>query len=69
MRVGILCLMQESNTFLSKTTEFQNFVDDLLLKRNEIRDKMENTHHEVGGFFEGLYVEGIEAVPTYYPDG
>ena len=65
MRVGIICLMQESNTFLSKTTEFQNFVDDLFLKRNEIRDKMENAHHEVGGFFEGLYVEGIEAVPIF----
>jgi microcystin degradation protein MlrC len=26
---------------------------------------MENAHHEVGGFFEGLYVEGIEAVPIF----
>ena len=65
MRLGIICLMQESNTFISKTTEFQNFEDDLFLKGNEIRDKMDKTHHEVSGFFEGLYVGGIEAVPIF----
>ena len=29
MRVGILCLMQESNTFLNRKTEFHHFEEDL----------------------------------------
>ena len=65
MRVGILCLMQESNTFLSKSTEFHHFEEDLLLEGNEIRDQMADAHHEVGGFFEGLESEKIEAVPIF----
>ena len=65
MRVGILSLMQESNTFLSKSTEFHHFEEDLLLEGNEIRDQMADAHHEVGGFFEGLESEKIEAVPIF----
>ena len=40
MRVGILCLMQESNTFLNKKTEFYHFEEDLLLEGSEIRQNM-----------------------------
>ena len=54
MRVGILCLMQESNTFLNQPTEFHHFEDDLLLTGESIREQMGNTHHEVAGFLEGL---------------
>ena len=50
MRVGILCLMQESNTFLNKKTEFYHFEEDLLLEGSEIRQNMVDAHHEVGGF-------------------
>ena len=32
MRVGILCLMQESNTFLNRKTEFHHFQEDLFLE-------------------------------------
>ena len=47
MRVGILCLMQESNTFLNRKTEFHHFEEDLFLEGNEIGEKMVDSHHEV----------------------
>ena len=65
MRVGILCLMQESNTFLNKKTELHDFESDLLLEGNEIKKNMIDAHHEVGGFLEGLENAGIEAVPIF----
>ena len=65
MRVGILCLMQESNTFLNQPTEFHHFEDDLLLTGESIREQMGNTHHEVAGFLEGLELAGVEAVPLF----
>ena len=49
MRVGILCLMQESNTFLNRKTESHHFQEDLFLEGHEIREKMVDSHHEVGG--------------------
>ena len=65
MRVGILCLMQESNTFLSQTTKLHHFAEDLLLVGEEIRKQLANTHHEVAGFFAGLEKEGMEVVPLF----
>ena len=65
MRVGILCLMQESNTFLNKKTELHDFESDLLLEGDEIKKNMIDAHHEVGGFLEGLENAGIEAVPIF----
>ena len=65
MRVGILCLMQESNTFLNRKTEFHHFKEDLLLEGSKIRESMVDAHHEVGGFLEGLDAAGIEPVPIF----
>ena len=65
MRVGILCLMQESNTFLNQPTEFHHFEDDLLLTGESICEQMGNTHHEVAGFLEGLELGGVEVVPLF----
>ena len=65
MRLGILCLMQESNTFLNRKTEFHHFEEDHFLEGNEIREKMVDSHHEVGGFLEGLDAAGFDAVPIF----
>ena len=65
MRVGILSLMQESNTFIQNETELSHFEEDLLLEGEEIRSTMENTHHEIGGFFQGLRDQKVEAVPIF----
>ncbi|MGA7303626.1 MAG: M81 family metallopeptidase, partial [Rhodothermales bacterium] len=64
-RVGIVGLLQESNTFVASTTTLEHFRDDLLLEGAAVRDRMIDAPHEVGGFFEGLESAGIEAVPIF----
>jgi len=63
MRVGILALLQESNTFLREPTTLERFRDDLLLMGEDVRRELASAHHEVGGFFAGLAEAGVEAVP------
>ncbi len=72
MRVGILVLQHESNTFIQQPTTLQDFEQETLLEGDPIREKFESSHHEVGGFFEGLRQhnetspgEAIEAVPIF----
>lgn len=73
MRVGILALLQESNTFLDGVTTRRHFEEDLLARGEAVRERLEAAAHEVGGFFEGLKEAGIEAVPVFaaraYPFG
>ena len=64
-RVGILALIQESNTFLPGATTLGHFQQDLLLVGEEIRTQFANAHHEIRGFFDGLAHAGIEAVPLF----
>jgi microcystin degradation protein MlrC len=64
MRVGIIALQHESNTFLARPTTLADFEQDLLLCGEEVR-KFESSHHEVGGFFAGLRDEGVEPVPVF----
>ena len=66
MRVGIIALLHESNTFVDQTTGLQKFRDDLLVYREDVRSAFVGGHHEVSGFFEGLdQSEGVEAVPLF----
>ncbi len=65
MRVGILALLQESNTFLREKTTLERFRENLLAVGEEVRRQLEPAHHEVGGFFAGLAEVGIEAVPLF----
>src|SRR5262245_7374461 len=65
MRVGIVSLMHESNTFITAPTTLQHFKDDLLLEGEAIRDQLSSAHHEIGGFFGGLETAGIDAVPLF----
>lgn len=64
-RVGIIGLLQESNTFITEKTTLDHFKEDLLLTGNAIREHMIDAPHEVGGFFEGLAAAGYEAVPIF----
>lgn len=64
-RVGIVGLLQESNTFIPSQTRRSDFEADLLLKGEDIRARMQFAPHEVGGFFGGLADAGIEAVPIF----
>ncbi len=72
-RVGILALIQESNTFLPGQTTFEHFRQDLILSGEEVRRHFAAAHHEVRGFFDGLSRAGLDAVPIFaaraYPFG
>ena len=63
MRVGIVGIQHESNTFLPIPTTLQQFKDDALLTGEAIRDSYADSHHEVGGFFAALGQADIEAAP------
>jgi microcystin degradation protein MlrC len=65
MRVGIIALLQESNTFLAARTTLAHFEADLLAEGDDVRRRLASAHHEVGGFFAGLDEAGIEAVPIF----
>lgn len=65
MRVGIIALLHESNTFISRPTRLEHFYQDMLLSGEPMREKLVGTRHEVGGFFEGLKTARIEAVPIF----
>jgi microcystin degradation protein MlrC len=66
MRVGILGLQHESNTFLDQPTTWEHFEQGALLKGQAIRAEYGDAHHEIGGFFEGLDEEDIEAVGVFF---
>ena len=66
MRIGIIGIMHESNTFIEAATTLDDFRRDLLLTGAEIRDRFSGAHHEVTGFFESLDAEGAQAVPLFF---
>jgi microcystin degradation protein MlrC len=63
MRVGIIGLLHESNTFISKRTTLEHFRQDILLTGQAVHDHFAARPHEIGGFFAGLEQASIEAVP------
>ena len=65
MRVGILGLLHESNTFLPGNTTWQHFEADVLAHGQQVRQQFATAPHEIGGFFSGLEQTGIEAVPIF----
>ncbi len=65
MRVGIIALLQESNTFLHEPTTLSRFEEDLLLLGEAVRRELAPSHHEIGGFFAGLNEASVEAVPLF----
>ena len=53
-RVGILALLHESNTFLAQPTTLAHFHEDLYVEGDAMRERLAESHHEIGGFFSGL---------------
>lgn len=72
-RVGIITLLQESNTFLSEATTLSHFEKDILVTGEAVRQQFAQALHEVGGFFQGLATAPVEIVPVFaaraYPYG
>ncbi|MCA9032215.1 MAG: M81 family metallopeptidase [Planctomycetaceae bacterium] len=65
MRIGLIALLHESNTFSHQPTTLESFRQNLLLTGEPIRQALADAHHEVGGFFAGLDEAGAEAVPLF----
>ncbi|MCO6458203.1 MAG: M81 family metallopeptidase [Pirellulaceae bacterium] len=63
MRIGLLALLHESNTFIGQPTTREHFQENLLLVGDDVRRELAETHHEVGGFFEGLERESTFESP------
>ncbi len=66
MRVGIISLIHESNTFISTPTVLDMFRASYLLSGQEVYEAFAEGHHEVSGFFQELDEAGVEAVPIFY---
>src|SRR4029079_16608439 len=65
MRIGIIALLQESNTFVGQPTTLAHFEQELLVVGDEVRKRLAGTHHEVAGMFHALDDAGEEAVPIF----
>ncbi|MBL8850196.1 MAG: M81 family metallopeptidase [Planctomycetaceae bacterium] len=65
MKVGVITLLQETNTFIAEATTLRHFEENLLLTGEPVRAAFADASHEVGGMFAGLDQAGIEAVPIF----
>src|SRR2546425_771851 len=64
MRVGIAGLLHESNTFLPRPTEYEDFASTSLTKGGDLIERWRNTRHELGGFLEGAREFGFDVAPA-----
>ena len=65
MRVGIVALQHETNTFIDAPTGIGAFRGSLLAAGDSLRDAVAGSQHELGGFFAGLEEAGAEAIPLF----
>ncbi len=66
MRVGIISLIHESNTFAVAPTTIESFRRDSILIGEEVRNSFSGGLHQISGFLEGLEESGVEAVPVFH---
>lgn len=68
MRIGVLALLHESNTFAAEPTTLEDFCRDLYLEGEAITDRLLKSHHEIGGCLSRLREasgrEPIDVVPV-----
>ena len=65
MRVGIVALQHETNTFIEAPTSIDAFRGNLLAAGDSLRAAVAGTRHELGGFLAGLEEAAAEAVPLF----
>ena len=65
MRIGIIALLQESNTFIPQPTTLRHFEEELLASGEAMRQRFQGAHHEIGGMLHALNEAGVEAVPVF----
>lgn len=66
LRVGIIGIYHESNTFIPDPTTLEHYRDSTFLLGEEIRERYSHAHHEISGFLQTLAQEGLEAVPLIF---
>jgi microcystin degradation protein MlrC len=63
MRVGLLSIQHESNTFLPGVTSIDDFRRVVLLRGEAVLTYYRGGHHEISGFIESLERQGLTPVP------
>jgi microcystin degradation protein MlrC len=66
VRIGIVSLIHESNTFAVTPTTMASFRRDSLLVGEAVRGVFEGGLHQITGFLEGLVEADVEAVPIFH---
>lgn len=64
-RIGIVALLQETNTFLAAPTTLEHFQQNVLAYGDEVRQQFSGAEHEVGGFLARLDEADCEVVPIF----
>ncbi len=65
MRVGIIAIQHESNTFVSRPTTLADFQRDIFVMGDAMLSQYGGGHHEISGFLQELDDQKIEAVPIF----
>jgi microcystin degradation protein MlrC len=65
LRVGVAGFLHESNTFLGVRTRYEDFVAASLTRGRDLLERWRGTHHELGGFLDGLEQEDVDIVPLF----
>lgn len=68
LRVALLGIYHESNTFIPGHTTIDDFRRGHWLFGEAIRKEYENAFHEIGGLLEVMDAQGIETVPVMYAE-
>ena len=68
LRVALLGIYHESNTFVPKATIITDFENGHYLTGEAIRNEYQHAHHEIGGMIEVMDSEGIEVIPVLFAE-
>lgn len=68
LRVALLGIYHESNTFIDNPTTLADFENGHLLQGESIRLEYASAYHEIGGMLKVMDSEGIEVVPVYFAE-
>ena len=68
LRIALLGIYHESNTFLNEPTTFVDFIKGHFLLGNDIVKEYQYAYHEIGGMLEVINEEGIELIPVMYAE-
>ncbi|MFN7924620.1 MAG: M81 family metallopeptidase [Bryobacteraceae bacterium] len=62
-RIGVAGFLHESNSFLARLTQYEDFASTSLTSGEAMRERWAGASHELGGMVGGA--EGLEIVPLY----